>query len=97
MVIGVLPTQFHPNRLEQVVRIYHEFTVPALRRAKGFRNVRLLTDHKTGRCLSIAEWDSEADALAWETSGAYQQQIALLGGFLMERPTRTIYEIGCES
>ena len=46
---------------------------------------------KTGKGLSIAIWDSEADAIANEQSGYYKEQVDRFKDFYIAKPIREGY------
>jgi heme-degrading monooxygenase HmoA len=53
----------------------------------------VLTDRKTGKGLTIALWETEADMTAGETSGYYQQQVAKFKDLFSAPPVREAYEV----
>ena len=60
---------------------------------KGYRSGYLLTDRKTGKCISIAFWDSEEAAIADEQSGHYQQRRDIGKHLFTAPPVRELYEV----
>ena len=54
---------------------YNEKIIPALKLEKGYISSYLLTDRETGKCISIAFWESKEDAIADEESGEYEKRI----------------------
>lgn len=89
----VTVTQMKPEKVDEAVKIYGESVVPDAKKQKGFRGIMLLSDFKTGKGLSIAIWDSEADAIANEQSGYYQTQIGRFKDFLTAKPIREGYVV----
>ena len=92
MYARVSMTQIQPGQTDEVIRIYRDSVVPAAKLQKGYKGLYLLTDRKTGKGLSIALWETEADMKAGEKSGYYQQQVAKFKDFLSAPPVREIYE-----
>ena len=68
--------QILPGKMDEVVRIYQDSVVPAARQQKGFKGGYVLADRDTGKGISIALWETEADMKADEGSGFYQQRAA---------------------
>ena len=60
---------------------------------KGYRSGYLLADRKTGKCISIAFWDSEKDAIADEQSGHYQKRVDIGKNRHTAPPIRELYEV----
>ena len=46
-----------------------------------------MTDASSGKALSITVWESEADMVAGESSGYYQEQIGKFSGLFAGTPT----------
>ena len=80
-------------KLDEAITIYRDSVVPAAEQQKGFKGLHVLTDRKTGKGLTIALWETEADMMAGENSGYYQQQIAKFKGLFSAPPVREAYEV----
>ena len=87
----VTVTQVKPEKMEEVTNIYRESVVPEAKKQKGFRGIYSLRDSKTGKGLSIAIWDSEADAIANEQSGYYKAQVDKFKDFFTAKLVREGY------
>jgi len=66
MIARVSRFQVNVNKLDEVKKVFEEGVIPAVKLQKGYRSGYLLTDRKTGKCISIALWDSEDDVLPIE-------------------------------
>jgi heme-degrading monooxygenase HmoA len=86
-------TQVRPDKLDEAIRIYHDSIVPAAKQQRGFKNLSLLTDRTSGKCITISMWETEAHLKASEDSGFYKQQLDKLSSCLSGAPTRDIYEV----
>ena len=60
---------------------------------RGASRLYVLMDRKTGKGLTIALWETEADMTAGEASGYYQQQVAKFKDILSAAPVREAYEV----
>jgi len=80
-------------KLDEATGIYRDSVVPAAKQQKGFKGLYVLVDRKTGKGLTIALWETEADMTAGEKSGYYQQQVAKFKDFLSAPPVREAYEV----
>ena len=80
-------------KLDEAITIYRDSVVPAAKQQKGFKGLYVLTDRKTGKGLTIALWETEADMMAGENSGYYQQQVAKFRDFLSAPSVREAYEV----
>lgn len=96
MYARVTITQSLPSKIDESISIYRDSVVPAAKQQKGCKGTYLLTDRKTGKALSIAFWETEADMTAGENSGYYQQQIAKFKGLFSVTPVREAYEVSVQ-
>lgn len=87
--IGQMP----PAKADEAVGIYRDSVLPAARQQKGFKGLYVLTDRKTGKGLTIALWETEADMTAGENSGYYQQQVGKFKHLFSAPPLREAYEV----
>jgi heme-degrading monooxygenase HmoA len=72
---------------------YRDSIVPAAKQQQGFTSALLLTDSRSGKGISVTLWETEADQVASEASGYFQEQIAKLGGVIAGPPVREAYEV----
>jgi heme-degrading monooxygenase HmoA len=80
-------------KMDEAIGIYRNSVVPAAKQQKGFKGLYVLTNRKTGKGLTIALWETEADMTAGENSGYYQQQVAKFKDILSAPPVREAYEV----
>jgi heme-degrading monooxygenase HmoA len=83
-------------KLAEATTIYDTNIGPAIAANKGFRGALLLTDDKTGEGISITLWDSEADGLAYESSGSYKTQVDKLRAMFTTAPSLKTFTVGVE-
>ncbi len=50
-----------PDKLDDVIRLWHEFVAPSAKQQKGFINARLLVNRESGQVVSMGLWESETD------------------------------------
>jgi predicted ester cyclase len=50
-----------PDKLDEVIRLWHEFVAPSAKQQKGFINARLLVNRESGQVISMGLWESKAD------------------------------------
>jgi len=89
----VTVTRTKLDKINESTSLYRESVVPDAKKQKGFRGIMLLSDPETGKGLSIAIWDSEADALANEQSGYYKAQVGKFADFFAAKPVREGYSV----
>jgi heme-degrading monooxygenase HmoA len=92
----VVTVQSQPGKTEETVRIYRDSVMPVAGQQQGFKGALLLTDPHTGKGISITLWETEADMIAGETSGYYQEQIAKFAQVFAGPPTREGYEVSVQ-
>lgn len=93
MVARVTRFQANVDKLYEVKRNFEKSVFPAVKLQKGYRSGYLLTDRKTGNCISFAFWDTEHDALADEQSGHFQDRVNMGKEFFVAPPVRELYEV----
>jgi hypothetical protein len=79
----VVTTQIQPGKTDEAIRIFPDTVFQ-----QGFKWGLLLTGRATGKGVSIALWETEADMRATETSGYLQEQIAKFAGLFAAPPVR---------
>ncbi len=92
----VTSVSVQPDKVAETTRVYNESILPAIKAASGNRGVFLLIDATTGKGLSITLWDSEADGQAYDTSGAYREQVTKVSSFFSAPPSLTTYEVAAQ-
>jgi heme-degrading monooxygenase HmoA len=91
MVAHTTTFQLKPAAADELIRRFQDAVAPAVARQSGFAGMLLLIEYNIGQVISIDLWETEADLLAGERSGYYQEQLSkdLLAG----TPMREIYEV----
>ena len=89
----VVTYQLQSGADEEWVRIFHDSIGTAAKEQQGFKGALAMTDPTTGKGIGITFWETEADLLATETSGFYQEQIAKVRQVVAAPPTRERYEV----
>lgn len=93
----MLTAQAQPEQLDQLITVFRDSIVPAAQQQVGFLGIRLFVDRATGRAVVVSRWQTEADLLAGEASGYYQEQLVKVVPFLTAPPVREVLEIAVES
>ena len=93
MIARVTRIQVASDKVDETIKSFKEGVIPAAKLQKGFRSAYLLTDRKTGKCISIAFWDSEKNAIADEQSGQYQRRVDMVKNLYTAPPVRELYEV----
>ena len=78
--------QIRPDTGDQVLAVWRQHIIPALRQQRGFRRVQLLHDPGSERTMSLSFWDSEADADASRNSDFMRGALAALLPFHASTP-----------
>ena len=63
---------------------------------QGHKGHHLLTDRSNGKVISISLWETEANMMAGESSGHYQQQLAKFKDLFAAPPVREAYEVSVQ-
>ncbi len=92
----ITTVSINPAKIAEATTIYDANIGPAIAANKGFRGALLLTDDKTGEGISITLWDSEAEGLAYESSGSYKAQVDKLRALFTGAPSLKTYGVAVE-
>ncbi len=90
-IVQILPTKF-----DEGIAVFRDSVMPAAKEQKGYKGYYLLTDRKNCKSISIGLWETEADMIAGEASGFYQQQLAKFKGIFAAPPVREDYEVSVQ-
>ncbi len=97
MYARVVTVQIQPDKSDEAIRIYRDSVVPAAKQQRGFKGLYDLVDPKTGKGLSIALWDTEADMVAGEASGYLREQLAKFAAMFTAPPTTERYQVAVQA
>ncbi len=99
MYARVTFVQIVPGKLDEAVSLYRDSVLPAAKQQNGFKGLYLLTltDRSAGKGISITLWETEADMVAGENSGYYQQQLAKFKDVFGAPPVREAYEVSVQA
>ena len=93
MYARIITSQLKPGTFDQATAIWRESITPSLEHQPGFKGGYMSGDRYTGKGMVITLWETEADATAMNSSGVYQQSIALLANLLVAPPNREQLEV----
>ena len=85
--------EVQPGKMNEAVAIFRDSVAPVVRQQQGNRGAILLTDPNTNKAIVVGLWETEADAVAMVSSGAYQEQTAKLASVFAGPPVREVYEV----
>lgn len=86
-----------PTKIAEATRIYQDGIIPAIRGLQGFQGAYLLVDATSGQGVSFTLWATEADGKAYESSGAYREQVAKLAALFTSPPSLATYDVAAHS
>ena len=93
MFASVTTAQFRPSALAKLPALYRQL-VPILKTIPGWSGVYVLANQQTGHSQLISLWETEAAALAYQTSGMFQRLVAtVFSGLLIGPPQRELYAV----
>ena len=93
MYARVITTQYQPDKMEEGLQMYRE-VLAATRQQPGFKGVLGLIDRGAGKAMSIALWETEAEAQASGASSAYfQAQLTKFASVFAAAPVIETYEV----
>lgn len=96
MYSRVMTVHIQPDRLDEAIQVFRDSISPVAKQQKGNKGGYFLTDPKTGKAISIALWETEADMIAGETSDYLREQIAQVASAFTAAPVAEHYEVSVE-
>jgi quinol monooxygenase YgiN len=93
MYTRVTTAYAQPDKIDEMIQIYHESIIPALKQQPGFHSFLAISDRASGKGMVLATWDTEEAMQAAETSGFYAEQVAKLLPLTTSQPTRETFEV----
>jgi quinol monooxygenase YgiN len=96
MFARVTIVNIQPGMMDEAITIFRENIDPVAKQQKGCTGGYFLTDHETGKAISISLWETEADMLAGEKSEYLQEQVAKVAHLLTARPVTEHYEVSVD-
>jgi heme-degrading monooxygenase HmoA len=76
MFVRLTFIKFSPEAVDEAKRVYKQEVIPAVRKQKGNVNIRLLEPtERSDDFISLTEWETKADAEAYDASGLYKQLV----------------------
>ncbi len=91
MYASIITTKLKSEKIDQAVETLREILTNAS--PEGWQHTHLVIDRQTGQLTSFGVWDSEKDAIAYETSGRFQQDAQKMQAFMQSVPERATGEI----
>jgi heme-degrading monooxygenase HmoA len=83
-----------PDKVSELKRIYHDEVVPEVHSQKGNVNIHLLEPvNNSDEFVSLTEWETEADADAYESSGKYKEMVSKVRSTFSSQPILKIYHV----
>ena len=96
MYARVVIAEVQPGKMSEASNIFRDSIKPAAKQQKGYKGGYFLTDAKTGKAMSIALWETEADMTAGESSDYLREQVAKIAPVLAAPPITEHYEVSVE-
>ena len=84
-----------PELIDESIRLTRETTIPEARKMQGFKGLYLLIDRKTGKGMSIALRETEADLHA-STEAAKRLRAQHVQAIAAQPPTVEVYEVAVQ-
>ena len=76
MIVRMTIFNVLPNKVEELTKLYANEIVPFVKQQKGNLDCRMLEPlDKSDDYISMSVWDNMKDADAYQSSGAYKQQV----------------------
>jgi quinol monooxygenase YgiN len=84
-------TKWHPERVDEGIKVTEETIIPAYEKHPGFRGYFLLTEPGGDGAMAITMWDSEENMES--SAGIARAMVAELKGLLQAPPETRHYEV----
>ena len=97
MYARIIKFQLQPGKIDELVAIGTHSVAPMMQQQPGCKLITLLTDPAANTAMVVGFWESEADLLATEQNGVYQEQMAKTKHLLAAPPTRDLYAVSLQT
>ena len=96
MYARIATASVEPGKMDDLLRIYRESQLAALRQQKGFQRVLVLIDRDNDKAVAVSLFETDSDARGAETSSTMRDQVASFEGVISESPTFEYYEVAIQ-
>src|SRR5512143_896365 len=96
MYAPAVNVQLQSGKVDEANHIVKDAIGPVLQEQKGFKGQLFLTQHDTGKAISVNLWETEADLTAFESSPLYRELMGKLAGVLAGPPAGERYEVSVQ-
>lgn len=97
MYASVATAQTQPGKADEFLDIWRNSIAPAAKKLPGFKGAYVLTNPDTGKGMSVALYETEADAKAAQTSGKFQELVAMVASTIVAGSVvREVYEVSIQ-
>jgi heme-degrading monooxygenase HmoA len=93
MFARILRIQTHLDRIDEASKLFEDQVIPSVKKIKGHAGAKYLADRKTGNCVIMTFWETEADLLETEHNRLFQEQLVKFMQFFITPPIREVYEV----
>jgi hypothetical protein len=94
MYASVTSGQIQQGQIDEYVKIWEEQIMPEVKNLAGIVNAYFCINRETHKGITLAIYETEADATATQTSGKYRALLSQLAPMLvMDTITREGYEV----
>lgn len=81
------------DKLDELASMLRDDLIPEARKQQGFQRATLLTDARTGTCILISYWVTEAAMQDSRENGFYDAQIAKIKHLMYGYPVAHHYQV----
>ena len=75
-----------PGKFDDIIKVYRDSVLPAVKKQKGFKGIFVLGDRNKGKGVVISLWNTEADMTANESSGVHRELAAKVAALVTGTP-----------
>jgi len=97
MYASVTTASVQPGKMEEHINTWRESVKPLVESFPGFKNIYALTNPETNRGMTIAFYETKADAERTQSSGDYKKAVEMMAGtIVMGSIVREGYEVSIQ-
>ena len=98
MYASVSTAEVLPGKEDEFVNTWRDSVKPLVEKFPGYKNIYVLTNKKLHKCMSIAIYETEADAERTQSSGDYRKVVEILASTIdMKSVVREGYDVGFQA
>jgi heme-degrading monooxygenase HmoA len=93
MIARIHQSELHREKAEAAKSLWEGSIIPAMKKHKGFKNIYVLTNAKSGKVTTISIWESESAATEWANCEDFRKYSGKLKDHVKKIPSMEVFDV----